>query len=98
MTITLLLLIMFYITYRYLKFLLVKFKTGNRNETNENYWMFTYDFKPDKIKNIFDYESKNYIKNRNYKNLISVLFYLNIIILFYLINNLLVLFLIFFGF
>ena len=98
MTETLLSLIFFYFTYRYLKFLLIQFKTGNKNENSKNYWMYTYDFKPEKVRNIFDYESRNYIKKRKYKNFIRFLFYLNIIVLFYIVNNLVTLFLIIMGF
>ena len=95
MTEILILIIIFYIFFRYLLFLLNNFKTGNKHEKYSNEWMLTYDFKADKIKNIFDTEDKAYIKKRNYKNFLRVLLYFNVVILFYLLNCLVAFVLIF---
>lgn len=95
MTTTLLLLIFFSFTLKYLYQVLIKSNTGDINDTSKNYWMFTYDFKPQKIKNIFDKEDAILIKNKKKKNFIRVLLYLNVILLFYLLNNFLTLILIF---
>ena len=64
MTTTLLLLIFFSFTLKYLYQVLIKSNTGDINDTNKNYWMFTYDFKAQKIKNIFVKEDANFIKNK----------------------------------
>ena len=45
---TLLFTILFVIIWYYLRDLINYYKTGDPNENNQNYWMFSYDFKDDK--------------------------------------------------
>ena len=84
-------------TYRYLIFFLKQYKIENKDENPENFWMFTYDFKAQKIKNVKDLESKDYIRQRKFKNLVRVLLYLNVLLIVYLISNFLTQILIAFG-
>ena len=88
MTLTIFLLIFFFLIAGYLQHVIVNLNIGNKNENDKNYWMLTYDFKPEKIKNIFDLEDKKYIRNRKFKNLLRTIFYFVVIIIFYLLNSL----------
>ena len=45
---TLLFTTLFVIIWYYLRDLINYYKTGDPNENNQNYWMFSYDFKDDK--------------------------------------------------
>ena len=45
---TLLFTTLFIIIWYYLRDLINYYKTGDPNENNQNYWMFSYDFKDDK--------------------------------------------------
>ena len=44
---TLLFTILFLIIWYYLRDLINYYKTGDPKENNQNYWMFSYDFKDD---------------------------------------------------
>ena len=61
-------------------------KTGDPNESDDNYWMFSYDYKSTK-KEDYKPDNKNIIKRKRYRNKLIFLWYLNIIIIFLLINN-----------
>ena len=53
------LLILFILTFKFLSSYIKTIRTGDPNETNLTYWMFSYDFKSQKIKS-------GYLKIKNY--------------------------------
>ncbi len=59
-------------------------KTDKEIDNEENYWMFTYDFKEKKRESIFDRESENITREKNKKNkLIVILYFVSALIFFY---------------
>ena len=83
---TILLLVIFLIISKYLVDWIRYLKTGDPNESDDNYWMFSYDYKSTK-KEDYKPDNKNIIKRKIYRNKLIFLWYLNIIIIFLLINN-----------
>ena len=83
---TILLLVIFLIISKYLVDWIRYLKTGDPNESDDNYWMFSYDYKSTK-KEDYKPDNKNLIKRKRYRNKLIFLWYLNIIIIFLLINN-----------
>ena len=83
---TILLLVIFLIISKYLVDWIRYLKTGDPNESDDNYWMFSYDYKSTK-KEDYKPDNKNIIKRKRYRNKLIFLWYLNIIIIFLLINN-----------
>ena len=83
---TILLLVIFLIISKYLVDWIRYLKTGDPNESDDNYWMFSYDYKSTKIED-YKPDNKNIIKRKRYRNKLIFLWYLNIIIIFLLINN-----------
>ena len=58
--------------------------TDKEIENDQNFWMFTYDFKEKKRESIFDRESENIIKEKNKKNkLIVILYFVTVLIFVY---------------
>ena len=58
--------------------------TDKEIENDQNFWMFTYDFKEKKRDSIFDRESENIIKEKNKKNkLIVILYFVTVLIFVY---------------
>ena len=58
--------------------------TDKEIENDQNFWMFTYDFKEKKRESIFDRESENIIKEKNKKNkLIVILYFVTVLIFIY---------------
>ena len=58
--------------------------TDKEIENDQNFWMFTYDFKEKKRDSIFDRESENIIKEKNKKNkLIAILYFVTVLIFVY---------------
>ena len=51
-------------------------RTDKERDNDENYWMFTYDFKVKKKESIFDREPEDIIKEKNKKNKLIVILYL----------------------
>ena len=51
-------------------------KTDKETDNDENYWMFTYDFKEKKKDSIFDREPEDIIRDKNKKNKLIVILYL----------------------
>ena len=45
-------------------------------DNDQNYWMFTYDFKEKKKDSIFDREPEDIIREKNKKNKLIVILYL----------------------
>ena len=59
-------------------------KTDKETDNDENYWMFTYDFKEKKKESIFDREPEDIIKEKNKKNkLIVILYFVTVLIFVY---------------
>ena len=58
--------------------------TDKEIENDQNFWMFTYDFKEKKRESIFDKEPDNIIKEKNKKNkLIVMLYFVTVLIFIY---------------
>ena len=58
--------------------------TDKEIENDQNFWMFTYDFKEKKRDSIFDRESESIIKEKNKKNkLIVILYFVTVLIFVY---------------
>ena len=51
-------------------------RTDKDTDNDENYWMFTYDFKEKKKDSIFDREPEDIIRDKNKKNKLIVILYL----------------------
>ena len=51
-------------------------RTDKERDNDENYWMFTYDFKEKKKDSIFDREPEDIIREKNKKNKLIVILYL----------------------
>ena len=79
---TLIIITIFYFIANYIIKNLRHLRTGEPNENNTNYWMFTYDFKETKKKSIFDRASTEILEKRKTKNELIILLYLTVVILF----------------
>ena len=82
---TLLFTTLFVIIWYYLRDLINYYKTGDPNENNQNYWMFSYDFKsPNK-----DWvpENKNLLAKKRARNFLVFILYLNAFGIFLLLNS-----------
>ena len=79
-------LILLYQIAKYITFKIKEIKTDNSNENEYNYWMFTYDFKKEKKKSIFDKESQEITNTKRKKNNLIVLLYLTYVAIFIYIN------------
>ena len=51
-------------------------RTDKETDNDENYWMFTYDFKEKKKDSIFDREPEDIVREKNKKNKLIVILYL----------------------
>jgi len=83
---TILLLIIFLIIYLELSSHIKKFKVGYKGESDQSFWMMSYDFK--------SYKKQDYIpdtldlrKKKNYKNRLIIILYIIVIIMFILFNS-----------
>ena len=63
-----------------------KIRTGDPNESEDTYWMFSYDFKS-KNKDEWLPEDKELIKRKRRRNALVFMLYLNFFIIFLLFNN-----------
>ena len=63
-----------------------KIRTGDPNESEDTYWMFSYDFKP-KNKDEWLPEDKELVKRKRRRNALVFMLYLNFFIIFLLFNN-----------
>tara|TARA_B100000401_G_C52597717_1_gene620387 strand:- start:285 stop:587 length:303 start_codon:yes stop_codon:yes gene_type:complete len=79
---TLIIISIFYFIANYIIKNLRNLRTGEPNENNTNYWMFTYDFKETKKSSIFDRASTEILEKRKTKNKLIILLYLTVVILF----------------
>jgi hypothetical protein len=86
MTTIILLLIILMIIYSELSSYIKKFKTGYKGESDQSFWMMSYDFKPYK-KEDYKPDSLELRKRRKYKNRLIIILYIIVIILFILMNS-----------
>jgi|TARA_A100001011_G_scaffold204701_1_gene212932 hypothetical protein len=87
---TLLFTTLFIIIWYYLRDLINYYKTGDPNENNQNYWMFSYDFKDEKdFKKYWDKDIQSLNQRKRMRNKLIFLLYVDTLILF-LLTNLLV--------
>ena len=75
-----LLLIFLSIICKFLISYLKKIRTGDPNESNLTYWMFSYDFKT-KNKEWFP-EEKNLLKRKRKRNTLIFILYINVFLIF----------------
>ena len=60
----------------YINLHLKSIRTDKDTDNDQNYWMFTYDFKEKKKNSIFDREPEDIIREKNKKNKLIVMLYL----------------------
>ena len=82
---TLLLIIIFLALWWYLVEYFKYFNTGDPNETDMNYWKFSYDFKPIKKKD-FTPDKPDILRRRRFRNRLVFLLYIDALVIFFLIN------------
>ena len=82
---TLLLIIIFLALWWYLVEYIKYYNTGDSNETDMNYWKFSYDFKPIKKKD-FTPDKPYILKRRRFRNRLVFLLYIDALVIFFLIN------------
>tara|TARA_Y100001980_G_C14464906_1_gene246142 strand:+ start:449 stop:745 length:297 start_codon:yes stop_codon:yes gene_type:complete len=81
---TILILICLCILANYIILHIKAISTDKEIENDQNFWMFTYDFKEKKRESIFDKEPDNIIKEKNKKNkLIVMLYFVTVLIFIY---------------
>ena len=82
---TLLFTILFLIIWYYLRDLINYYKTGDPKENNQNYWMFSYDFKDDEnFKKYWDKDIQSLNQRKRIRNKLIFLLYVDTLILFIL--------------
>ena len=84
---TILLIVIFLITWKYLSGWIKEIRTGDPNESSQNYWKFSYDFKSLK-KQDFNPDDPYFLKKKRNRNRLVFLLYINVLIIFLLLNNL----------
>ena len=79
------LLILFILTFKFLSSYIKTIRTGDPNETNLTYWMFSYDFKsPNKD---WEPEDKELLKRKRTRNFLVFILYLIAFGIFLLLNS-----------
>ena len=79
--------ILFIIIWYYLRDLINYYKTGDPKENDQNYWMFSYDFKDNKDhKNYWNKDIQILNEKKRIRNKLIFLLYINTLILFFLTN------------
>ena len=86
MIISILALFIFYYLSQFISNRIREIKTDNKKENENNYWMFTYDFKKPKKDSIFDKDLEKIIFKKRKKNQLIVLLYLTHAALFIYVN------------
>ena len=79
------LLILFILTFKFLSSYIKTIRTGDPNETNLTYWMFSYDFKSTN-KDWFPEEEK-LLQRKRTRNALVFILYLNVFCIFLLLNS-----------
>jgi uncharacterized membrane protein (DUF485 family) len=79
------LLVVFFFIFKTLASYIKKIRTGDPNESNLTYWMFSYDFKsPNKN---WEPEDKKLLKRKRSRNFLVFILYLNVFCIFLLLNS-----------
>ena len=86
MTTIILLLIVFVIIYSELSSYIKNFKAGYKGESDQSFWMMSYDFKLYK-KEDYKPDSLELRKRRKHKNKLIIILYIIVIFLFILMNS-----------
>ena len=79
------LLVLFFLSFKFLSDYIKQIRTGDPNESELTYWMFSYDFKsPNK-----DWipEDKNLLQKKRVRNALVFVLYLNAFCIFLLLNS-----------
>ncbi len=79
------LLILFFIFFKFLSNHIKKIRTGDPNETNLTYWMFSYDFKS--TNKDWIPEEKQLLQRKRTRNALIFILYLNVFCIFLLLNS-----------
>ena len=79
------LLVVFFFTFKSLASYIKKIRTGDPNESDLTYWMFSYDFKT-KNKEWFP-EEKNLLKRKRSRNALIFILYINVFLIFLTFNS-----------
>jgi|TARA_B100001094_G_C17517179_1_gene478357 hypothetical protein len=85
MFIILVLLIVFFLIFKFLSSYIKKIRTGDPNENDSTYWMFSYDFKSQN-KN-WEPENKHLLKRKRKRNFLVFILYINAFGIFLLLNS-----------
>ena len=80
------LLILFILIFKFLSTYIKKIRTGDPNESNLTYWMFSYDFKST-IKKDWVPENQELLKRKRARNFLVFILYLNAFCIFLLLNS-----------
>ena len=80
------LLILFILTFKFLSSYIKTIRTGDPNESNLTYWMFSYDFKSLNKKDWVP-EDKELLKRKRARNFLVFILYLNAFGIFLLLNS-----------
>ena len=83
---TLLFTTLFLIIWYYLRDLINYYKTGDPNENNQNYWMFSYDFKSQNKKEWVP-EDKKLLQRKRARNFLVFILYIIAFSIFLLLNS-----------
>ena len=79
------LLVVFFFTFRILASYIKKIRTGDPNESDLTYWMFSYDFKS--RNKDWEPEDKNLLARKRARNFLVFILYLNAFGIFLLLNS-----------
>ena len=79
------LLILLLIICKFLASYIKVIRTGDNNESNLTYWMFSYDFKSNK-KEDFSPDKPKILRRRRFRNRLVFLLYIDVIAIFFLVN------------
>ena len=79
------LLVVFIFTFKSLASYIKKIRTGDPNESNITYWMFSYDFKS--TNKDWEPENKKLLQKKRTRNALIFVLYLNVFCIFLLLNS-----------
>ena len=82
---TSLLIIVLSIIWKYLSNYIKEIRTGDPNESNETYWMFSYDFKSQSKEWLP--EDANFLKRKRKRNALIFVLYINVFLIFLTFNS-----------
>ena len=79
------LLILFFLTFKFLSNYIKRIRTGDPNESDLTYWMFSYDFKSSNSEWVP--EEKKLLQRKRARNALVFVLYLNAFCIFLLLNS-----------